>query len=548
MAKVHDLLDRNKSMIARRDPWMGYYQQLADVLLPTQAYFTSAKSPGTQQGTSIFDGTPRLALRSLATTIDGLIKPKSSSWFDVEIEDEDMMELDEVKLWLESVKDRMWHHMYRKDARFIQRSGEVDLALTCFGWGTLWVQENSTNSGLSFRSFHNSKVAFDENIEGVINSIAVTEPMTARQAEMMYRRHSKKADGSERKVPDKIKQMLSQKTNVSDKRFDFVQVVLPQDDYQAGLIGEKGFPYLSCVIDVENEEILKEEGFYEFPAAIPRWETSPGELYPRSPGMMALPDAQTLQAMGKTLLIGGQRAVDPPIWVQNDSIVSPLRTFPGGLTILDATGLEGAPAGAFPVSTNLPVGREMQADYRGMVEAAFFKNIFNLPIESRDMTATEIIARKEEFIRVIGPVFGRLEADYIGHTVERVFGVMDRAGAFPKRPDVMTEAKVTFRFQSPIQKARKQMEIAALGQSLNFIAPLAEVQPEIMDNFDGDAITRDAPEWAGLPNKWMRPKNKVDEMRKQRAEGDRAAQELESSGPLTDALVNVAQADSLMRQ
>lgn len=548
MAKVHDLLDRNKSMMARRDPWMSYYQQLADVLLPTQAYFTTARSPGTQQGTTIYDGTPRLALRSLATTIDGLIKPKSSSWFDVEIDNEELMEMDEVKLWLEAVKDRMWHHMYRKDARFIQRSGEVDLALTAFGWGTLWIQENATNSGLSFRSFHNSKVAFDENVEGNIDCIAITEPMTSRQAEMLYRRHQKQPDGSELKMPDKITQVLQQKTNTSDKRFNFVQIVLPQDDYQAGTIGEQGFPFKSCLIDVENEIILREQGFYEFPAAVPRWETSPGEIYPRSPGMMALPDSQTLQAMGKTLLIGGQRAVDPPIWVQNDSIVSPLRTFPGGVTVLDATGIDGQPAGAFPVSTNLPIGREMQADYRGMVEAAFFKNVFNLPIESREMTATEIIARKEEFIRVIGPVFGRLESDYIGHVVERVFGVMDRAGAFPKRPDALQNAKITFRFQSPIQKARKQMEIAALGQSLNFIAPLAEVQPEIMDNFDGDAITRDAPEWAGLPNKWMRPKQKVDELRQQRAEGARAQQTLAESGPITDALKNVAQADSLMRQ
>src|SRR3990167_3667654 len=151
MAKVHDLLDRSKAMKARRDPWMPYYQQLADVLLPTQADFTVQRTVGEQRGAAIYDGSPRLALRDLATTIDGLIKPKSSNWFDIEVEDQELMELDEVKRWLEEAKNRMWYHLYKKDARFIQRSGEVDLALSCFGWGALWIQENHARNGLLFR-------------------------------------------------------------------------------------------------------------------------------------------------------------------------------------------------------------------------------------------------------------------------------------------------------------------------------------------------------------------------------------------------------------
>lgn len=539
MAKVHDLLDRNKSLVARRQPWMDYWQQLADVMLPTQADFTRQNNPGEQRGTAIYDGTPRLALRDLATTLDGLIKPKSSSWFDMEVENQDLMDMDEVKVWLEDSKDRMWHHIYKKDARFIQRSGEVDLSLSCFGWGLLWMQENKAKNGLLFRSFHNSQVAFDEDEEGIIDTIAISERLSARQAEMRCRRFDKEPS-------DVIKQALNSKA-LAEKRFEFVQIVMPRDDYQAGLFGEKGMPFLSCLIDVENEQIIDEAGYHEFPAAIPRWETSPGEIYPRSPGMMALPDATTLQAMGKTLLVGGQRAVDPPIWMLNDSVLSPLRTFPGGITILDSSD-DKTPIGAFPVATNLPVGRDMQADYRAQVEAAFFKNVFNLPIQTRDMTATEIIARKEEFIRVIGPVFGRLESDYIGHIVERVFGIMLRAGAFKKPPDLLQDQKVTFKFHSPIQKARKQMEIAGLSQSLTFLGPLAEAQPEILDNFDGDAIARDAPEWSGLPNKWLRPTKKVEDIRAQRSQGQGLMQSLAASGPITTALKNVAQSDQILRE
>lgn len=539
MSKIQDLLDHVKTMERKRDPWMSYWQQLADVLLPTQADFVKENRPGVQRGADIYDGTPRLALRELATTIDGLIKPKTSSWFDVETEDADLNEMDEVKLWLEMVKDRMWYHLYKKDARFIQRSCEVDLSLVAFGWGTLWIEENKLKNGLLFRSFHNAQVSFDENEDGIIDKICVAERLSPRQAAATYRRYKKD-------VPQKITDAIN--GNQADKRFRIIKLVIPRDDYDPKLkLSRRGMPFYDALIDEDNEQILTEGGYIEFPAAIPRWETSPGEIYTRSPGAMALPDAKTLQAMGKTLLIGGQRAVDPPIWVQNDSVVSPLRTFPGGITVIDASDVgNGSPVGAFPVATNLPIGRDMQADYRAMVEAAFFKNVFRLPIESRDMTATEIIARKEEFIRTIGPVFGRLETDYIGHTIERVFAIMDRAGALPQRPDALQDVKITFKFQSPIQQARKQMEIASLSQSLTMLAPLAEVQPEIMDHFNGDEIARDAPEWGGLPNRWMRNKKDVDNIRAQRAQGQGIQQSVEASGPLTDAIKNVAQAESML--
>lgn len=538
MSEFEDYMALHKRLVARRDPWMPYYQQLADVLLPNQADFTGRRLPGEQRGTGIYDGTPRLALRDLANAIDGMIKPKSSTWFDLEMQDPGLMQSESVRLWLDIVKDYMWSAIYQKDARFIQRSGEVDHALACFGWGVLWIQERKDKNGLLFRSFHNSQVAIDENEEGVIDTLSISEKLTPRQAAAIYQK-------LKLEVPSKIADAVKSKI-VSDQRFEFVQIVSPNDERDSGAaLGIKAMPFKSCLIDVSCEKVLDHSGYYEFPAAIPRWETSPGEVYARSPGMLALPDANTLQAMGKTLLVGAQRAVDPPIWVANDAVVSPLRTFPGGVTTLDITDQK-TPVGNWPVSNNLPVGREMQNDYRRQVEAAFFKNIFNLPIETRVMTATEIMARKEEFIRVVGPVFGRLETDYVGHIVERVFGIMDRAGVLPPRPPELVGVKPTFRFKSPIQQARKQMEIAALSQALNFIAPLAANQPEILDYINGEAIVADAPEWGGMPNRWMNTKKTVEQMRSGRAEAQQQAQISEQAGPMSEAMKNIASAQSML--
>ena len=46
----------------------------------------------------------------------------------------------------------MWDAIYRASARFLQRSGEVDLDLVVFGTGLLFTGENARRDGLLFRS------------------------------------------------------------------------------------------------------------------------------------------------------------------------------------------------------------------------------------------------------------------------------------------------------------------------------------------------------------------------------------------------------------
>jgi hypothetical protein len=303
--------------------------------------------------------------------------------------------------------------------------------------------------------------------------------------------------------------------------------------------------FKSCVIDVKHEHKVSEAGFEEFPVAVPRWDTTPDETYGRSPGMMALPDSKTLQAMGKTLLIAGQKAVDPPTWAYNDAVVSPIRTFPGGHISLSSEGIgsiSGPPIGVLEMGKNMPLGLDMQKAVRQQVEAAFFKNLFTLPDDTRLRTATEILARKEEYQRTIGPVFGRLEADYIGAVVERVFNVMYRAGQFPPFPELPDdmEVKLVFQYLSPIQQARKQTELASLGTAFEVLAPLMEIDPTIADNIDGDEIVRDLPEAGGWPQKWLKTKDRVEELRAQRQQAQEAQMAVEAAKPVAGAVKDLA--------
>lgn len=534
MADVRSVLDRWNRLKKQAGQWHQLWQELADVLLPVRADIVDDREPGHPRTAELYDGTPMQARRGLATAIDGLLKPKTSAWFHVRATDDFLNEDDEAKSWLQDVERRMWNAIYSRTARFIQRTGEVDNDLVTLGTGVLFIGESRTMDGLVFRSIHPKNVAIAENADGVVDTIYVSMRLTPRQAAQKW---------GEENLGKKTLEKLG--GDAKDKPVEFVQGVFPREDRDPRRKDNLNLPFASVVVDVGSEHIVEESGFAEFPFAVPRWETASGEVYGRSPGMIALPDSKTLQAMGKTLLVAGQKAVDPPLWMLDDAVMGVPRTFPGGVTVIDSEATRNfgrEPFGAMNFGKNIPLGAEMQNDTRRQVEAAFFRNVFKLPVDGPQMTATEVLERKEEFIRTIGPVFGQLEADYIGHIVERVFGIMLRAGAFLDPPEVLQGREVRFEFQSPIAQARKQIEAMSAAQSIQFMGPFIEADPTIMDNFNGDEMVRDLPDATGFPMGWLRSEQEVDQIRQQRAQQAQQQAILESGQQVAEIGKTAAQA------
>lgn len=536
---VTELLYRHKAIRQRVDQFLDYWQELAEIFLPDKAAFSIKRQEAERQYEDIYDGKPRQDARDLAAAIDGLVF--SEDWIKVGVEDDDLSEQEPVKQWLEFATDRLWKLLHSDRTGFVQRRCEVNEYLSVFGHGVLWMGERRDRTGLLFRTYHLRDAGFQENPDGEIDTLALDDWLTAQEAVRKF--------GASNLHPEILKCLEGQSNSLYQKH-QFAQLVLPREDYAAERIGPRGMPFRTVVIDVKHEMIIQgtEGGFYEFPAAVPRWATQPGSCYGRSVAMLALPDALTLQAMGKTLLVGGERAVDPPIMVPSDAMMSPLRTFPGGVSVFDPQFMidtsMNQPIFPFPVSTNLPLGREMQFDYRQQIENAFFKNVMRLPIEGRQMTATEILERKEEFVRVLGPTFGRLQPEYPGAIGNRVLPVIERAGALPPRPEELKGVKLIAKVKSPILAARKAIQVAGFSRSLEVLTPLAAAQPEIMDNFDGDQIARDMPEAFQMPERWLRPVKARDAVRDQRAQQQAAQAGVEAAQPVAGAIKDVASAQA----
>ncbi len=481
--RVQDLLARAKQLKAARSTWEQHWQELAEVLRTDRADFTAVRPAGGKRTEHVFDSTPQQAARGLASALDGMLKGRQTQWFNIRAEDDALNELDEVKTWLRDVDRRMWRAIFDDRAHFADRSFETDQDLVVFGTGVLFTEE-VPGRGLNFRAFHLRDTLIAENSLGDIDTVFRQFSFSGRQAVQQF--------GLDKLGAKTQEALRSGGKAKPDARFQFLHVVLPRHDLDPGAPGPSGKPFASLWIDVESEHLIGEGGYHEFPYAIPRWETITGEVYGRSPGMLALADARTLNAMSRTNLDAGEKVANPPLLAASDGLTSNVRLFPGGINYID---YDAVPAGRRPLEplvtgANLPISLEMENQRRDMIWAAFFRNVLQLPVNAPQMTATEILERKEEFLRVIGPTFGRLEANYIAPVVNRVFGLMKRAGAFAPAPEILAGRRVSFAFDSPVSQARSQIEALAVRGALEQAAPFLTLNPAAADLINSEDAVR----------------------------------------------------------
>ena len=519
--------DREERLIRRlgtlkgdRSQWDSQWESIARVMHVRRLGFTSQQVPGQRRNNEIYDSTPMQARRSLASAIDGLLKPKTSRWVATAAEDDDIDNADEAKDWMREADNLMINAIYNPLARFQQASGEVDDDLVSFGTGVLFTGEHPKFTRLQFMSRHLAKTYIMLDRDGAPLGVFSCEKMTAHVAAAFF-------DARGVEPGKKVRQLLTDKK--PDEKVEIVHIVIMRTNRDPEKVGVKDMPIASLWIEVSEKELIQESGFTSFPFAIPRWDTASGETYGRSPGMIALPDSNTLQSQGKTLLKAGQHAVIPPLFAPSDSMSSRARMVSGAINFydLDAANQSRMANPIFPLNTgaNMPIGREMQQDTRDLIWSAFFRNVLNLPIGGPQMTATEVIERREEMIRTIGPVFGRLESDYLAPVVERVFDIMFRAGAFPAVPKILAGKNIRFEFRSPMEKIRKQIDALNAQKTVEQASYYAEATGDtsVFDWLDGDKYMEMVDDANG--SDILRGQQDVDAYRKQKAESQQAEAE-----------------------
>lgn len=517
MSKTADLISRHDSLKADRANHEAVIQEVLEYVLPRKAEVTVKRSKGTLDMTKVYDSTPIQANEILAAHLGGLLTNVNTEWFDLKMKDEALREDHEVKLWLETTKQIMRRYIW--DSNFDTQAHELFLDLGSAGTTAMYIEAGPGGRGLRFHTRHISEVVVAENETGLVDTVFRKFSLSARQAKRLFGRRIS------RKVQEQLK-----KESTWDQESEYLHVVFPRQDREPGKRDAANKPYASIYIDIADEKIVGEGGYDEWPWAVPRWIKLSGEVYGRSPGMTALPDIRMLNQMMKTIIRAAQKQTDPPLFMPDDGVIKPVITKPSGLNYYDASrfGQQGMKIDQLPVGRP-DIGWEMVKETRASIRAAFYNDLLDLQ-HGPQMTAFETAVRDERQRRVLGPILGRMNSEFLQPLISRVFGLLWRQGAIPKPPSQAEGAEFAVEFTSPIAQAQRQHEAMGYQLVMQEVGALSQLAgPAVLDNYDMDEVARKPVELHGASPTLLRSEEERDKLRQQRAEAEAQQAQLQQA-------------------
>lgn len=293
---------------------------------------------------------------------------------------------------------------------------------------------------------------------------------------------------------------------------------------------------------METKMVMQESGFQEFPYVVPRFLKATGEVMGRSPAMVALPDVKMLNLMSKTIIQAAQKLIDPPLLVPDDGFLLPVRTQPGGLNFFRS----GTRDTITPLNTgaNIPIGLNMEEQRRTAIRSAFYVDQL-LTGGSPNMTATEVVQRQEERMRVIGPVLGRLMNEMLRPMIDRVFALMLRADMLAPPPEILQGLDVDVEYVSPLARAQKSSSLNSTMKALEILLPLAQALP-VADHINADGLVNHIMDSLGVPKKVVKPQSEVDAGREEQAAQQQAMMERQEASQDVQDVAQIAQASRMV--
>ncbi|MBS3809967.1 MAG: hypothetical protein KGY38_07440, partial [Desulfobacterales bacterium] len=264
---------------------------------------------------------------------------------------------------------------------------------------------------------------------------------------------------------------------------------------------------------------------------------SAGEIYGRGPGIDSLRDIKMLNRASQDLIMAANRAVDPPLMAPDDGFLMPIDISSGAINYYNRGMLEKSD-GIQPVHLveGMPIAQDFVQAYEQKVQQAFFNDLFLMIFnaEDREKTAYEVSKLVEEKMVMLGPVLGRMQRELLDPILKRVFGLLWRAGKFPQPPRLIAELLQydeywpEIEYVSPLAQAQRATDTNAIVQTLQLMAPLGEVSPEVWDNVNTDKTAREIGDMLGAPTVMWRPEDDVQALRQQRKQMAEMQQRMEN--------------------
>jgi hypothetical protein len=513
-----------------RESHWDHWRDLADFYIPRR--YRSLLTNQEQQNLSktggrnprILDAAGTRAAKVLAAGMMNGITSPSRPWFKLRVPDADPNDI-EIATWTEKVQELMLTTM--AESNFYNALAVMYLDLAVFGSAATLIYEDEESVIRCYNPMLGD-FYFSNSARLAVDTFARKLKMNGRQIRARFPDGKDAWPTQMTNTPENMERELRE-THIVCHLIEPITKKIP------GVPSSRKFVEYYWIEKDSKHNILERKSYDELPGMFPRWDVSGEDAYGVSPAMEAIGDVIQLQQETLSKAKGLDMMIQPPMNAGIELQTSKIAMVPNGVTFVSDV----RTSGLSPVHrVQLPLGELTQdiMQVKESIREAFHNELFNM-ISQLDTvrSATEIDARKEEKLVLLGPVLERFENEALDPAINRVFGIMNRRGMLPPPPEQLQGRELEIQYVSILSVAQKAIATAPTERFIQFLGGIAGARPDALDIPDFDTLIRDYARNIGVSAKSLLKQEDVEQARAARAEQQQMAQVAELGGQAAQA-------------
>lgn len=528
---ANTLIGEYEYLWSRQGNFRMLWTTAAQYVRPAYDNFIGEFAEGVNRNTRIFDSTGVIACERFAAAMEAMLTPRSQVWHKLKADDEELNDSPAVQRYLDRVNKIMFAARYHPMANFASQTDENYLDLGAFGNDLLFIDE-VVGTCLRYRAVPLSELVWALNHQGMVDTVYRKFQYTAKQAIDHF---------GEGRVPQGIRNTYAKN---KFETADWLHCVRPNKDHVPFAYGDKGKQYECWYIHLGTKSVVEKGAYRTFPCAVGRYRVAPRENYGRGPATTCLPDIRTANEMVKTGLRAGQKAVDPPILLAEESVLQNFNQRAGannyGMMSADGKPL----AMAFEGKNNWEIAEKQLEGTRQSIRDTFLNTLFQILVQNPNMTATEALLRAQEKGELIAPAMGRQQSEFLGPLIHREIDILSAANQLPPPPlELLKSGKgIRIEYTSPMAMSLRAQEGTAIMNTVSDLAQMANLDKTVLQLFDFHEAAREMATIRGCPAKIIRSEEEVDQLMQAQAQQQQEQGAAAQAPQVAMGVKNLAQA------
>ena len=419
-------------------------------------YYTN-QTQGAQKNVKVYDTTQVAATISFVSKVQSALTPPQQTWAQLEagdaIEDKDIQE--DVDRQLQKLTDKIFSYIRASNFDLAINECYYDLAI---GTAVLVCNEGDDENPLQFSSIPLDQVAIEESINHRIETCFRTWSEVRIQDIMELWPNAI--------ITSTMQQQLQDDPGATVK--NLVEACIYE-------VTDKKYPY-RYVLWNDNDMLLNEKReSSEF--IIFRWSKINNEVFGRGVAINALPSILSLQTAAYFEYTAANLNICKPYMAYSDGVFNPwtFRMAPNTIIPVAPNSNGQFPIQPLPDVANPSFMQLTTMDLRQQINTLMFANPLGNINDAPGKTATELALRQRNLAEEIGPIFTRLQQEFLQRIIERVIYILVRKDKI-KNIEVNGQA-VRLRYKSPLTISQGQQDVSAFMQYYQILQQI--VGPEL---------------------------------------------------------------------